>query len=200
MAAWQSINKRSRKRQGDMRERQRAEIVRNLLAERGFLSISDIMAATGVSAASARRDAARLAEAGVAERLHGGVQALEGASSKATAPATLAADVAALDAFVRAQQAHSRNVVLVTVRAIERRLLGPAQRRAHREDARDAGTPHSPAGRRCRSRRRRSDSSTTSARACAAPSRQSTSTQPVLARACQAHACGSCAAVPCPRS
>ena len=51
-----------------MRERQRAEIVRNLLAERGFLSIADIMAATGVSAASARRDAGRLAEAGFAER------------------------------------------------------------------------------------------------------------------------------------
>ncbi len=66
-----------------MRERQRAEIVRNLLAERGFLSISDIMAATGVSAASARRDAARLAEAGFAERLHGGVQALDGAFSRA---------------------------------------------------------------------------------------------------------------------
>ena len=44
-----------------MRERQRAEIVRNLLAERGFLSIADIMAATGASAASARRDAVRLA-------------------------------------------------------------------------------------------------------------------------------------------
>jgi DeoR family transcriptional regulator, ulaG and ulaABCDEF operon transcriptional repressor len=43
-----------------MRERQRAEVVRNLLAERGFLSIADIMAATGVSAASARRDAGRL--------------------------------------------------------------------------------------------------------------------------------------------
>ncbi len=59
-----------------MRERQRAEIVRNLLAERGFLSIADVMAATGVSAASARRDAGRLAEAGVAERVHGGIQAI----------------------------------------------------------------------------------------------------------------------------
>jgi DeoR family transcriptional regulator, ulaG and ulaABCDEF operon transcriptional repressor len=73
-----------------MRERQRAEIVRNLLAERGFLSIADIMAATGVSAASARRDAVRLADAGFAERLHGGIQALDGAFSKAMAPAPLA--------------------------------------------------------------------------------------------------------------
>ena len=69
-----------------MREHQRAEIVRNLLAERGFLSIADIMAATGVSAASARRDAARIAGAGLAERLHGGIQALDGAFSKAAAP------------------------------------------------------------------------------------------------------------------
>src|SRR5271166_1715643 len=69
-----------------MRERQRAEIVRSLLAERGFLSIADIMAATGVSAASARRDAVRLAGAGLAERLHGGIQALDGAFSKAVSP------------------------------------------------------------------------------------------------------------------
>src|SRR5271165_4046207 len=76
----------TRKRRGAMRERQRAEIVRNLLAERGFLSIADIMAATGVSAASARRDAVRLAGAGLAERLHGGIQALDGAFSKAVSP------------------------------------------------------------------------------------------------------------------
>jgi DeoR family transcriptional regulator, ulaG and ulaABCDEF operon transcriptional repressor len=69
-----------------MRERQRAEIVRNLLAERGFLSIADIMAATGMSAASARRDAGRLAEAGLAERLHGGVQAVDGAFSRSESP------------------------------------------------------------------------------------------------------------------
>jgi len=60
-----------------MRERQRAEIARHLLSERGFLSIADLMAATGASAASARRDAGRLADAGVAERVHGGLQARE---------------------------------------------------------------------------------------------------------------------------
>ena len=60
-----------------MRERQRAEIARNLLAERGFLSIAELMAATGASAASARRDASRLADAGLAERVHGGLQALD---------------------------------------------------------------------------------------------------------------------------
>jgi DeoR family ulaG and ulaABCDEF operon transcriptional repressor len=60
-----------------MRERQRAEIARNLLSQRGFLSIADLMAATGASAASARRDAVRLAEAGHAERVHGGLQAVQ---------------------------------------------------------------------------------------------------------------------------
>ena len=69
-----------------MRERQRAEIARNLLQQRGFLSITDLMAATGASAASARRDAARLADSGIAERVHGGLQAIEGAFSPATPP------------------------------------------------------------------------------------------------------------------
>jgi DeoR family transcriptional regulator, ulaG and ulaABCDEF operon transcriptional repressor len=59
-----------------MRERQRIDIVRNLLAAQGFVSIADLMAATGVSAASARRDAGRLAEAGYGERVYGGIQAL----------------------------------------------------------------------------------------------------------------------------
>jgi len=73
-----------------MRERQRAEIVRNLLAERGFVSIADIMAATGASAASARRDAVRLANAGLAERLHGGIQAIGESFSRPLGPAMLA--------------------------------------------------------------------------------------------------------------
>ena len=66
-----------------MRERQRAEIVRNLLAERGFLSIAEVMSATGASAASARRDAGRLAEAGFAERVHGGIQAISATFAQA---------------------------------------------------------------------------------------------------------------------
>ena len=72
-----------------MRERQRAEIVRNLLAERGFLSIADVMAVTGVSAASARRDAGRLADAGVAERVHGGIQAVGEVFSRSMAQTPL---------------------------------------------------------------------------------------------------------------
>ncbi|HLY00500.1 MAG TPA: DeoR family transcriptional regulator, partial [Roseiarcus sp.] len=65
-----------------MRERQRVEIVRDLLAAQGFLSIGDLMAATGVSAASARRDAGRLAAAGYGERVYGGIQRVGGASSQ----------------------------------------------------------------------------------------------------------------------
>jgi len=80
----------SRKRQRAMREFQRTEILQSLLAERGFLSIAEIMAATGVSAASARRDAGRLAEAGLATRFHGGVQAIEGALAKPAPQDTLA--------------------------------------------------------------------------------------------------------------
>ena len=94
-----------------MRERQRAEIARNLLQQRGFISIAELMAATGASAASARRDAVRLAEAGVAERVHGGLQAIEAAFSPAQAPRaqgsrsfenSLAVNVAAKRAIARA--------------------------------------------------------------------------------------------------
>jgi DeoR family transcriptional regulator, ulaG and ulaABCDEF operon transcriptional repressor len=74
-----------------MRERQRTEIVRKLLAERGFVSIADIMAATGVSAASARRDAGRMADSGLAERVHGGVQAARDVFLRSVGPAQLAA-------------------------------------------------------------------------------------------------------------
>jgi DeoR family ulaG and ulaABCDEF operon transcriptional repressor len=94
-----------------MRERQRAEIVRNLLAERGFLSIADIMAATGVSAASARRDAVRLAEAGLAERLHGGVQALDGAFSRAPAPLATRSFDASRTINIAAKRAIARKAV-----------------------------------------------------------------------------------------
>jgi len=96
-----------------MRERQRAEIVRNLLAERGFVSIADIMAATGASAASARRDAVRLAHAGLAERLHGGIQAIGDAFSRSLAQTKLA--TLSFDA--------SRTINVAAKRAIARRAV-----------------------------------------------------------------------------
>jgi DeoR family ulaG and ulaABCDEF operon transcriptional repressor len=96
-----------------MRERQRAQIVRDMLVERGFLSIADIMAATGVSAASARRDAGRLADAGYAERLHGGIQAVGAAFSRTTAPGPL--DARSFDT--------SRTINIEAKRAIARRAV-----------------------------------------------------------------------------
>jgi DeoR family transcriptional regulator, ulaG and ulaABCDEF operon transcriptional repressor len=65
-----------------MRQRQRVEILRNLLTTQGFLSIADLMAATGVSVASARRDAGRLAGAGYCERVYGGIQGRGGGLSR----------------------------------------------------------------------------------------------------------------------
>jgi DeoR family transcriptional regulator, ulaG and ulaABCDEF operon transcriptional repressor len=96
-----------------MRERQRAEVVRNLLATRGFLSIADVMAATGVSAASARRDAGRLADAGYAERVYGGLQAREGAFSREMAQARL--ETRSFDV--------SRTINIAAKRAIARRAV-----------------------------------------------------------------------------
>ncbi len=96
-----------------MRERQRVEIVRNLLAAQGFLSIADLMAATGVSAASARRDAGRLAEAGYGERVYGGIQALGGAFSRRMAQASL--ETQAFDV--------SRTINIEAKRAIARRAI-----------------------------------------------------------------------------
>ena len=96
-----------------MRERQRAEVVRNLLATRGFLSISDVMAATRVSAASASRDAGRLADAGYAERVYGGIQAREGAFSRQMAQARL--ETRSFDV--------SRTINIEAKRAIARRAV-----------------------------------------------------------------------------
>ncbi len=96
-----------------MRERQRVEIVRNLLAAQGFLSIADLMAATGVSAASARRDAGRLAEAGYGERVYGGIQALGGAFSRRMAQGSL--ETQAFEV--------SRTINIEAKRAIARRAI-----------------------------------------------------------------------------
>ena len=96
-----------------MREGQRIEIVRDLLAAQGFLSIADLMAATGVSAASARRDAGRLAAAGYGERVYGGIQAVGGASSRRMTQESLATQ--AFDV--------SRAINIEAKRAIARRAL-----------------------------------------------------------------------------
>ncbi|MBV1704528.1 MAG: DeoR family transcriptional regulator, partial [Hyphomicrobiales bacterium] len=79
-----------------MRERERMETLERLIAERGFLSVADMQAATGASPASVRRDAQKLADAGRARRVHGGLRATGGgAGLRAPALATRAFDVSA---------------------------------------------------------------------------------------------------------
>jgi DeoR family transcriptional regulator, ulaG and ulaABCDEF operon transcriptional repressor len=98
-----------------MREHQRAEIVRTLLTERGFLSIADLMAATGVSAASARRDAGRLAELGVAERVHGGIQSLQSQKAMAQEPLATSAFEVSRMINIAAKRAIARKAVEMCV-------------------------------------------------------------------------------------
>jgi DeoR family ulaG and ulaABCDEF operon transcriptional repressor len=64
------------KREGDVHERERWQVIKALLRERSLVRIADACRATGVSEASIRRDFARLAEQGVAIRVHGGLEAL----------------------------------------------------------------------------------------------------------------------------
>ena len=60
----------------DVHERERWQVIKALLRERSLVRIADACRATGVSEASIRRDFARLAEQGVAMRVHGGLEAL----------------------------------------------------------------------------------------------------------------------------
>jgi DeoR family ulaG and ulaABCDEF operon transcriptional repressor len=69
------------KREGDVHERERWQVIKALLRERSLVRIADACRATGVSEASIRRDFARLAEQGVATRVHGGLEALPEAAS-----------------------------------------------------------------------------------------------------------------------
>ncbi|MBR0856930.1 DeoR/GlpR family DNA-binding transcription regulator [Bradyrhizobium liaoningense] len=59
-----------------MHERERWQVIKALLRERPLVRIADVCRATGVSEATIRRDFARLAEQGVAIRVHGGLEAL----------------------------------------------------------------------------------------------------------------------------
>jgi DeoR family ulaG and ulaABCDEF operon transcriptional repressor len=60
-------------------ERERWQVIRALLRERSLVRIADACRATGASEASIRRDFARLAEQGLATRVHGGLEAIPGA-------------------------------------------------------------------------------------------------------------------------
>ena len=52
---------------------ERHRLIRRLLSERGSISLQEIQARLGISAATARRDAEELSRAGLARRIHGGL-------------------------------------------------------------------------------------------------------------------------------
>lgn len=60
-----------------MHEQERAQLILKLTQERLVVPVRELIARTGVSSATIRRDLTELAEAGLIRRVHGGVQALE---------------------------------------------------------------------------------------------------------------------------
>ena len=79
-----------------MHERERWQVIKAMLRESSLVRIADACRATGASEASVRRDFARLAETGVAMRVHGGLEAVPGSaglSSDAPALATRSFEV-----------------------------------------------------------------------------------------------------------
>ena len=59
-----------------MHERERWQAIKGMLRESGLVRVADVCRATGASEASVRRDFARLAQHGVANRVHGGLEAV----------------------------------------------------------------------------------------------------------------------------
>ncbi|WP_052711557.1 DeoR/GlpR family DNA-binding transcription regulator [Elstera litoralis] len=68
-----------------MHEQERAQLILKLTRERLVVPVRELIARTGVSSATIRRDLTELAEAGLIRRVHGGVQALESASPRSAA-------------------------------------------------------------------------------------------------------------------
>jgi len=71
----------ARREETRVHERERWQAIRAMLKERALVRIADACRATGASEASIRRDFSRLAEQGLAIRVHGGLEAIPGASS-----------------------------------------------------------------------------------------------------------------------
>ncbi len=65
-----------------MHERERWQIIRSMLRERAVVRIADVLKATGASEASVRRDFAKLAEIGLAQRVRGGLEAASSAAAE----------------------------------------------------------------------------------------------------------------------
>lgn len=64
-----------------MHERERWQIIQALLHERGIVQVIDACEATGASPASVRRDFVKLADQGVARRVHGGLELIKSAAN-----------------------------------------------------------------------------------------------------------------------
>ena len=87
-----------------MHERERWQVIKAMLKERSLVRIADVCRATGASEASVRRDFARLAEKGVATRVHGGLEAMPGSqTASATAGRWRPAPSRSADAQCRRQ-------------------------------------------------------------------------------------------------
>ena len=63
-----------------MHEQERAQLILKLTQERLVVPVRELIARTGVSSATIRRDLTELADAGLIKRVHGGVQALDPAA------------------------------------------------------------------------------------------------------------------------
>jgi DeoR family transcriptional regulator, ulaG and ulaABCDEF operon transcriptional repressor len=67
-------------------ERERRQIIKAMLRESGLVRVADVCRATDASEASVRRDFAKLAEAGLATRVHGGLEAAQSGGGASDAP------------------------------------------------------------------------------------------------------------------
>jgi DeoR family ulaG and ulaABCDEF operon transcriptional repressor len=67
-------------------ERERRQIIKAMLRESGLVRVADVCRATDASEASVRRDFAKLAEAGLATRVHGGLEATHSGVGASEAP------------------------------------------------------------------------------------------------------------------
>ncbi len=84
-----------------MHEQERAQLILKLTRERLVVPVRELIARTGVSSATIRRDLSELAGAGLIRRVHGGVQALE-PPTPARYPAFVSAGQPVQDARKRA--------------------------------------------------------------------------------------------------
>ncbi|MDR7126348.1 DeoR/GlpR family DNA-binding transcription regulator [Pseudotabrizicola sp. 4114] len=88
-----------------MSDQQRQRTIVQILEERPFVSVKDLTATVGVSAATIRRDIEKLSGAGLAQKVHGGIAALTNGGGRAPValPFILNRDIA-----VAAKQAIAR--------------------------------------------------------------------------------------------